>query len=151
MKRTVAVAAVPLIVLAPFLWTVEAGARAGRGGASGRRGSRSHSAPALPSSSPASPGTSDAPSAPAHSPPGSSGWGGMVGGLIAGGLLGSLLFGGGNGGRFGFTELAILGVLAFLLIRKMRSGQPEPAASALRSSFVAGRAIDARAAPGWGE
>jgi len=151
MKRTVAVAAVSLIVLAPFLWTVEAGARAGRGGSSGSRGSRSHSAPALPSSSPASPGTSDAPSAPAHSPPGGSGWGGALGGLIAGGLLGSLLFGG-EGGGFGITDLVPFGLLAFLLIRKMRSARSEPAVATSYASVVASRSFDTRDAPSpWSE
>src|SRR5262249_45837933 len=118
MKRTVAVASVALILLAPFLWTVDAWARAGRGGSSGSRGSPSYSAPARPSANPASPGTSDVATTPDHSPataPAGSGWGGAVGGLIAGGLLGSLLFGGGGGG-FGFTDLVAFGLLAFLLI-----------------------------------
>jgi predicted lipid-binding transport protein (Tim44 family) len=146
MKRTVAVAAVSLIVLAPFLWTVEAWARAGRGGSSGSRGSRSHSAPATarPSSTPGSPGTSDVPSTPATTPTGS-GWGGALAGLIAGGLLGSLLFGGEGG--FGFTDLMALGFLAFLVIRKMRSAQPEPAAAASYAGAVAVRSFDTRDAP----
>ena len=153
MKRTVAVAAVTLILLAPLLWTVDAWARAGRGGSSGSRGSRSYSAPARPSANPASPGTSDVATTPAHSPataPARSGWGGAVGGLIAGGLLGSLLFGGGGGG-FGFTDLVAFGLLAFLLIRRMRSAQSEPAVATSYASAVASR-FDTRDAPSpWSE
>ena len=148
MKRTVAVAAVSLIVLAPFLWTVDAWARAGRGGSSGSRGSRSHSAPTRPSANPASPGTSDVPSTPAHSPvtpPAGGGWGAAVGGLIAGGLLGSLLFGGEGG--FGFTDLVSFGLLAFFLIRKFRSAQSEPAVTTLYASAVASRSFDTRDTP----
>ncbi len=152
MKRTVSVAAVSLIVLAPLLWTVDdAWARAGRGGSSGSRGSRSYSAPAhSATSSPAK--AADSASTPAGAtpaPPGGSGLGGMIGGLIAGGLIGSLLFGGGGGG-FGFTELAVLGVLAFMLIRKMRSPEAEPAVVGSQSRAVATR-LDTRDVAPWGE
>jgi len=155
MRRTVGLAAASLIFLAPFLWTVDdAWARAGRGGSSGSRGSRSHSAPAHSSSSAtSSPAKSDTASNPTPAPPtpsGGSGFGGMIGGLIAGGLIGSLLFGGGGGGGFGFTELAVLGVLAFMLIRKMRSPQPEPAVAVSHSRAVATR-LDTRDAAPWGE
>src|SRR5215468_3064861 len=149
MKRTVAVAAVSLIVLAPFLWTVEAWARAGRGGSSGSRDSRSYSAPARPSPNPASPGASDVAATPAPSPattPASSGWGGALGGLIAGGLLGSLLFGG-EGGGFGITDLVPFGLLAFLLIRKMRYARSEPAVATSYTSAIASRSFDTRDAP----
>jgi predicted lipid-binding transport protein (Tim44 family) len=73
----------------------------------------------------------------------------MIGGLIAGGLIGSLLFGGGSGG-FGVTELAVLGVLAFMLIRKMRSPEAEPAFAGSQSRAVATR-LDTRDAAPWGE
>ncbi len=80
----------------------------------------------------------------------------MVGGLVAGGLLGSLLFGGGGGG-FGFMDMAVLGLLAYLTIRKMRGAQSEPAAVAAVSqarfvSAAPARALDARDAPSpWSE
>ena len=156
MKRTVAVAAVSLIVLAPFLWTEDASARAGRGGSSGSRGSRSHSAPVHSPATTSSPAHSSSPAhapspTPASTPPspsGGGGWGGIVGGLALGGLLGSLFSGGGGG--FGFTGLVILGLLAFLMIRKMRSAEPEPGTAGSSARLIAARAVDVRDAPaGW--
>jgi len=84
------------------------------------------------------------PSTPVTAPAGG-GWGAAVGGLIAGGLLGSLLFGGEGG--FGFTDLVSFGLLAFFLIRKMRSAQSEPAATTSYASAVASRSFDTRHIP----
>ena len=153
MKRFVAATAVSLMMLAPFLWTVDAWARAGRGGSSGSRGSRTYSAPARPQSVAPSPASQASPTAstPATTPDGS-GWGGMVGGLIAGGLLGSLLSGG--GGRFSYTDLAVLGFVAYLAFRKMRAVQSERASATSPQSFAASsteRALGSRedTPPAW--
>ena len=126
MKRTVAVIALSVMVLAPLLWTAEAWARVGGGSSGGSRGSRSYSAPVRPSSpSPTSPGAPASPASPVQPAPQRSGWGGMLGGLLMGGLIGSLLFGGlGHGlGGFGFLEILIIGGLVYLGFRFMRSRQ----------------------------
>jgi predicted lipid-binding transport protein (Tim44 family) len=135
MKRSVALMAVVVLVLSGLLMVADAWARVGGGGSSGSRGSRSYSAPARPSPSPMSPTQPAAPpaSSPLQTGPQRSGWGGMLGGLLLGGLIGSLLFGGlGHGlfGGIGMMEILIVGGLAFLAWRFMRSRQPEPAAPA---------------------
>ncbi len=151
MKRSLALATVVIVVLSGVLCVADAWARAGGGGSSGSRGSRSYSAPARPSPSPTSPTRPAAPPPSLQTPPQRSGWGGMLGGalggLLLGGLIGSLLFGGGMGhglfGGIGLMEIAILGGLAFLLFRFMRSRQPVPAAP---SGYAA---AGADAAQGW--
>jgi predicted lipid-binding transport protein (Tim44 family) len=147
MRRTVAVTA--LLVMAPFLWTVDAWARAGGGGSSGSRGSRSYSSPARPApsltpSQPASPSPSIQQPMPQHS--GWGGLGGMLGGLLVGGLIGSLLFGGGWGGGFGgigLLEIVMVGGLVWLAMSYMRR---RPAASPYAGAGDYGRSASQRPA-----
>ncbi len=152
MRRSVAVTALLVMVLAPLLWTVDAWARAGRGGFSGSRGSRSYSSPARPGpaqSQPASP--SSGVRQPSPQRPGWGGLGGMLGGLLVGGLIGSLLFGGGLGGGFGgigLLEIAIIGGLiwfAMSYLRRRQAASPPgyaPAAQYGRSDFQPGGQVD---------
>jgi len=131
MRRSLAVTAVSLIVLAPLFWADDAFARAGRGGSFGSRGSRSHAEPA-PKPSPGSV-TSGHPSSPPAGDTASLGQSprsglGAIGGFLAGGLLGGLLFGG-SGGGIGLSDILGLGLLAYLAYRLLRSRSPEPAAS----------------------
>ena len=136
MKRSVAIACLAIIALAPVLLATDAWARAGGGSSGGSRGSRSYSSPARPTPNPMTPSQ---PSSPPSSFPQSqpqqprSGWGaGIMGGLAGlalGGLLGSMLFGHGFGGGIGLLEILIIGGGIFLLFRMMRgrSSAPEPA------------------------
>jgi predicted lipid-binding transport protein (Tim44 family) len=149
MRRTVAVTALLVMALAPFLWTVDAWARAGGGGSSGSRGSRSYSSPARPApsltpSQPASPSPSIQQPMPQHS--GWGGLGGMLGGLLVGGLIGSLLFGGGWGGGFGgigLLEIVMVGGLIWLAMSYMRR---RPAASPYAGAGDYGRSASQRPA-----
>jgi predicted lipid-binding transport protein (Tim44 family) len=168
MRRSVAVAALLVMVLAPLLWTVDAWARAGGGGSSGSRGSRSYSSPVRPAPSPGQPAS---PSRSLQQPtPQRSGWGGlggMLGGLLVGGLIGSLLFGGGWGGGFGgigLLEIVMVGGLIWLAMSYMRRRQTasppgyaaagddgrsawQPPARYGAESAAAAATIDAPAAP----
>lgn len=106
-------------------------ARAGRGASSGSRGSRSYSTPASPSKP--NPGFSTQGRNPAAATPGQTSGGffsrspfmqGLAGGL-AGGMLGSLLFGGVghaasggySGGGIGFMDIALIGLILYLIYR----------------------------------
>jgi predicted lipid-binding transport protein (Tim44 family) len=138
MQRSVMLTALGAMMLATFLWSVDAWARVGGGGSSGSRGSRSFSAPARPDSSPASPSRqATPPSGFQQTGPQRSGWmGGLMGGIggfLLGGLLGSLIFGGMGGGLFGgigFMEiLLIAGVLYFVYAYMRRRQQPATATS----------------------
>ncbi len=141
MNRSLMLGTLAALLLSATLWTVDAWARAGGGGSSGGRGSRSYSAPARPSTGEVSPSRPSA--APATQQPSAlqrPGWGGMLGGLLMGGLIGSLLFGGLGGlggglfGGIGLMEILLLGALAFLAFRFMRSRQ---AAAAGPSGYAA--------------
>jgi len=136
MKRSVAIACLAIIALAPVLLVTDAWARAGGGSSGGSRGSRSYSSPARPTPNPMTPSQPSYPpsSFPQSQPqPQRSGWGaGLMGGLAGlalGGLLGSMLFGHGFGGGIGLLEILIIGGGIFLLFRMMRgrSSAPEPA------------------------
>ncbi|MHC1742508.1 MAG: Tim44 domain-containing protein [Syntrophobacteraceae bacterium] len=112
-------------------------ARAGGGRSMGSRGSRSFSTPQGPSGpsqgSPGfnTPGRGSVPGSPAQAPGGffsrSPFMQGLMGGL-AGGMIGSLLFGGlghassgsAGGGGIGFLDLAIVGLLLYLVYRIFR-------------------------------
>ena len=131
MKRSVAIACLAIIALAPVLLVTDAWARAGGGSSGGSRGSRSYSSPARPSPTPAMPSQPSSPPSSFQQPqPQRSGWGaGLMGGLAGfalGGLLGSMLFGHGMGGGIGMLEILLLGGGAFLLFRMMRSRQAAP-------------------------
>jgi predicted lipid-binding transport protein (Tim44 family) len=137
MKRSVAIACLAIIALAPVLLVTDAWARAGGGSSGGSRGSRSYSSPARPSPTPATPSQPSSPPSSFQQPqPQRSGWGsGLMGGIAGfalGGLLGSMLFGhgmGGMGGGIGLMEILLIAGGAFLLFRMMRRRQaaPEPA------------------------
>jgi predicted lipid-binding transport protein (Tim44 family) len=136
MKRSVAIACLAIIALAPVLLVTDAWARAGGGSSGGSRGSRSYSSPARPTPNPMTPSQPSSPpsSFPQSQPqPQRSGWGaGLMGGLAGlalGGLLGSMLFGHGFGGGIGLMEILLIGGGIFLLFRMMRgrSSAPEPA------------------------
>jgi predicted lipid-binding transport protein (Tim44 family) len=138
MKRSVAIACLAIIALAPVLLVTDAWARAGGGSSGGSRGSRSYSSPARPSTSPATPSQPSSPPSSVQQPqPQRSGWGsGLMGGIAGfalGGLLGSMLFGHGMGmgGGIGLMEILLIAGGAFLLFRMMRSrqaaSQPAPA------------------------
>jgi len=134
MKRSVAIACLAIIALAPVLLVTDAWARAGGGSSGGSRGSRSYSSPARPSPSPAMPSQPSSPPSSFQQPQSQRpGWGaGLMGGLAGlalGGLLGSMLFGHGMGGGIGILEILLIAGGAFLLFRMMRSRQaaPEPA------------------------
>jgi len=134
MKRSVAIACLAVIALAPVLLVTDAWARAGGGSSGGSRGSRSYSSPARPSPTPAVPSQPSSPPSSFQQPqPQRPGWGaGLMGGLAGlalGGLLGSMLFGHGMGGGIGILEILLIAGGAFLLFRMMRSRQaaPEPA------------------------
>jgi predicted lipid-binding transport protein (Tim44 family) len=141
MQRSVVLSALVAMLLATFIWTLDAWARVGGGGSSGSRGSRSFSAPANPGSSPSSPGRQAAPPSSFQRPaPQRSGWMsglmGGIGGFLLGGLIGSMLFGGmggGLGGLFGgiglIEILLIAGVLYFVYSYMRRRQQPAPASS----------------------
>ncbi len=135
MRRAAVVSLMAIMVLVPLLWTADAFARAGGGSSGGSRGSRSYSAPARSSpsqmspSSPTSRPTSPMQPAPAPQRPG---WGGMIGGLIAGGLIGSLLFGGmghglGGGGGMGMLEILLIAGLVYFGYRMLRNRQAQTA------------------------
>lgn len=132
MKRTVALTALIVMVLAPLLWTAEAWARAGGGSSGGSRGSRSSSPP---SSSTSPSGVTSQPSSAQQPASPRPGWGGMLGGLLVGGLIGSLLFGGLGGGLFGgigmFELLLIGGLIWFAMsyMRRQRTAAPAGYAS----------------------
>lgn len=134
MKRSVAIACLAIIALAPVLLVTDAWARAGGGSSGGSRGSRSYSSPARPSTSPATPSQPSSPPSSFQQPqPQRSGWGsGLMGGLAGlalGGLLGSMLFGGmggGLGGGLGLMEILLIAGGAFLLFRMMRNRQAAP-------------------------
>ncbi len=124
MKRSVALMALIVMVLAPLLWTAEAWARAGGGSSGGSRGSRSSSPP----SSSTSPSRVTSQPSPVQQQPAAPrpGWGGMLGGLLMGGLIGSLLFGGLGGGLFGgvgLLELLVVGGLILFAMSYMRRRQ----------------------------
>jgi len=136
MKRSVAIACLAIIALAPVLLVTDAWARAGGGSSGGSRGSRSYSSPTRPSPSPATPSQPSTPPSSFQQPqPQRPGWGsGLMGGIAGfalGGLLGSMLFGHGMGmgGGIGLLEILLIAGGAFLLFRMMRSRQaaPEPA------------------------
>ena len=138
MKRSVALTAVMVMMLATLLWTLDAWARAGGGRSMGSRGSRSFSAPANPGSSPSSPSRQAVPPSGSQQPaPQRSGWmGGLMGGIggfLLGGLIGSMLFGGlGHGlfGGIGLLEIILIGGLIYFALSYMRRRQqPAPAAS----------------------
>ena len=125
MKRTLALAVLIALAIAPLLSVTEAWARAGGGSSSGSRGSRSYSSPAKPGGSPVSPSQPSSPAvSPAQPRPGWGGMmGGMLGGLLLGGLLGGLLFGGGFGSGIGMMEILIIGALAWFALSYMRRRQ----------------------------
>ena len=138
MKRSVVLTALITMLLATFMWTLDAWARAGGGGSSGSRGSRSFSAPVNPGPSPSSPSRqATPPSSFQQSGPQRSGWMrglmGGIGGFLLGGLIGSLLFGGmGHGlfGGIGFMEILLIGgILYFVFAYLRRRQQPAPASS----------------------
>ena len=126
MKRSVAIACLAIIALAPVLLVTDAWARAGGGSSGGSRGSRSYSSPARPAPTPATPSQPTSPPS-SFQQPQRSGWGaGLMGGLAGfalGGLLGSMLFGHGMGGGIGMLEILLIAGGAFLLFRMMRSRQ----------------------------
>jgi predicted lipid-binding transport protein (Tim44 family) len=127
MKRSVAIACLAIIALAPVLLVSDAWARAGGGSSGGSRGSRSYSSPARPSPTPATPSQPTSPPSSVQPQPQRSGWGaGLMGGLAGlalGGLLGSMLFGHGMGGGIGMLEILLIAGGAFLLFRMMRNRQ----------------------------
>ncbi|HEV8227716.1 MAG TPA: Tim44 domain-containing protein [Methylomirabilota bacterium] len=127
MKRSVAIACLAIIALAPVLLVTDAWARAGGGSSGGSRGSRSYSSPARPSPTPATPSQPTSPPSSVQPQPQRSGWGaGLMGGLAGlalGGLLGSMLFGHGMGGGIGMLEILLIAGGAFLLFRMMRNRQ----------------------------
>jgi predicted lipid-binding transport protein (Tim44 family) len=138
MQRSVVLTALVAMLMATFVWTLDAWARAGGGGSSGSRGSRSFSAPARPGPSPSSPSReATPPSSFQRQAPQRSGWMsglmGGIGGFLLGGLLGSMLFGGmGHGlfGGIGFMEiLLIAGILYFVFAYLRRRQQPASASS----------------------
>ncbi len=136
MRRSVALTAVMVMLLATLVWTLDAWARAGGGRSFGSRGSRSFSAPASPGSSPSSPTRQAVPPS-GFQQPQRSGWmGGLMGGIggfLLGGLIGSLLFGGFGHGLFGgiglLEILLIAGLIYFAVSYMRRRQQPAPAAS----------------------
>lgn len=152
MKRTVALTALVVMVLAPLLWTVDAWARAGGGSSGGSRGSRSFSSP-----SPASPSRPTSPPSSLQQPaPQRPGWGGMLGGLLAGGLIGSLLFGGLGSGLFGgigLLELLVIGGLIWFAMSYMRrqhsAAPPGYASSGSFGDSFGGGYGSGSGAPGW--
>ena len=127
MKRSVAIACLAIIALAPVLLVTDAWARAGGGSSGGSRGSRSYSSPARPSPTPATPSQPTSPPSSVQPQPQRPGWGaGLMGGLAGfalGGLLGSMLFGHGMGGGIGMLEILLIAGGAFLLFRMMRNRQ----------------------------
>jgi len=134
MRRSLAWVSILMLLSGSLLWAAEASARAGGGSSGGSRGSRSYSAPARPSPSQVSPSRPTAPPspvAPAPPAPQRPGWGGVLGGLVAGGLIGSLLFGGvgghGFGGGIGLLEIIVIAGVIFLAIGWMRRRQAESA------------------------
>lgn len=138
MKRSVALTAVMVMMLATLLWTLDAWARAGGSRSMGSRGSRSFSAPANPGSSPSSPSRQAVPpSGFQQQTPQRSGWMsglmGGIGGFLLGGLIGSMLFGGmGHGlfGGIGLMEILLIGGLIFFVMYYLRRRQqPAPAGS----------------------
>jgi predicted lipid-binding transport protein (Tim44 family) len=142
MQRSMVLTVLVTMLLATFLWTLDAWARAGSGGSSGSRGSRSFSAPANPGSSPSSPSRQATPPSSFQRPaPQRSGWMsglmGGIGGFLLGGLIGSMLFGGLGGGLggglfggIGLMEiLLIAGVLYFVYSYLRRRQQPASASS----------------------
>ncbi len=147
MKRTVALMALIVMVLAPLLWTAEAWARAGGGSSGGSRGSRSSSPP---SSSTSPSGVTSQPSSAQQQPASPRpGWGGMLGGLLVGGLIGSLLFGGLGGGLFGgvgMIELLIIGGLIWFAMSYMRRRQTAAPAGYASPDWQPGAASAATAA-----
>ncbi len=127
MKPLVVMTTSVVMLLAAFLWTVDAWGRAGGGRSGGSRGSRSYSAPVQPSPFPSRP---VAPTASVQQSPQRSGWmGGFMGGigaLFVGGLIGSMLFGGmgsGLGGGIGLMEILIIGGLAYFALSYVRRRQ----------------------------
>jgi predicted lipid-binding transport protein (Tim44 family) len=136
MRRSVALTAVIVMLLATLVWTLDAWARAGGGRSTGSRGSRSFSAPATPGSSPSSPSRQALPPS-GFQQPQRSGWMsglmGGIGGFVLGGLLGSMLFGGLGHGLFGgiglLEILLIAGLIYFAVSYMRRRQQPAPAAS----------------------
>jgi predicted lipid-binding transport protein (Tim44 family) len=126
MKRSLALACLFALALAPVLMVADAWARVPSGSPSGGRGSRSYSSPASPSK-PTQPSTPSSPVQPAQ--PQRPGFGGALmgglAGLALGGLLGSMLFGHGGGG-IGLMEILLIAGGAYLIFRMMRSRQATP-------------------------
>lgn len=125
MKRSLALACLFALALAPVLMVADAWARVPSGSPSGGRGSRSYSSPASPSK-PTQPSTPASPVQPAQ--PQRPGWGGALmgglAGLALGGLLGSMFFG--HGGGIGLLEILLIAGGAYLIFRMMRSRQATP-------------------------
>ncbi len=125
MKRSLALACLFALALAPVLMVADAWARVPSGSPSGGRGSRSYSSPASPSR-PTQPSTPASPVQPAQ--PQRPGWGGALmgglAGLALGGLLGSMFFG--HGGGIGLLEILLIAGGAYLIFRMMRSRQATP-------------------------
>jgi predicted lipid-binding transport protein (Tim44 family) len=137
MQRSVVLTALMVMVLATFVWTLDAWARAGGGGSSGSRGSRSFSAPMRPGPSPSSPSREAMPPSSFQRPaPQRSGWMsglmGGIGGFLLGGLLGSMLFGGmGHGlfGGIGFMEILLIAGILYFVFAYLRRRQQSASAS----------------------
>src|SRR5712691_8537482 len=127
MKRSLALACLFALALAPVLMVADAWARVPSGSPSGGRGSRSYSSPASPSR-PTQPSTPASPVQPAQ--PQRPGWGGALmgglAGLALGGLLGSMFFGHGGGIGLGLMEILLIAGGAYLIYRMMRSRQATP-------------------------
>jgi predicted lipid-binding transport protein (Tim44 family) len=125
MKRSLALACLFALALAPVLMVADAWARVPSGSPSGGRGSRSYSSPASPSR-PIQPSTPASPVQPAQ--PQRPGWGGALmgglAGLALGGLLGSMFFG--HGGGIGLVEILLIAGGVYLIFRMMRSRQATP-------------------------
>jgi predicted lipid-binding transport protein (Tim44 family) len=133
MKRTVALTSVVMVLLAVFVWALDASARAGGGKSSGSRGSRSWSSPEPGQSAPSANRQATPPSSYQQPMPQRSGWmSGLMGGLAGfalGGLLGSMLFGGFGGGLggIGLLEIVLIGGLlycAFVYMRRRQQSTP---------------------------
>ena len=124
MKRSAVMATLVAMILAGFLWPVDAWGRAGGGGSFGSRGSRSYSAPARPSPSPSRPVAPPPSGQPAPQRPAwMGGLLGGIGGFFLGGLIGRLLFGGlggGFGGGIGLMEILIIAGLAYAALSYAR-------------------------------
>src|SRR5436853_3166887 len=97
-----------------------------------------------PASTPAKPAQQAAPAgqqapAAAPAPSGFAKWAPLLGGLALGGLLGSM-FSGGLGGMGGILMMAVLGIVAFMLIkafmRKREQGEPMQLAGMGRETAV---------------